>query len=172
MSRVKTLWIRRVRNRGWLSWCLRFFLRGSEHRLMDEPESIILIAYGKYLSIGHDFSYDYSIVMWPGVKPDPTRLQFHLKLKLLFFFIISRLRRGLRGFSSCLVTLSSETTLGVRRFDFVKKLKIWLPPATETTSACTHREAQVASSLFKTVNYKKGHLYHKVQKNTNFRKYW
>ena len=118
---------------------------------MDEPESIILIAYGKYLSIGYDFSYDYSIVMWPGVKPDPTRLQFHLKLKLLFFFIISRLRRGLRGFSSCLVTLSSETTLDVRRFDFVKKLKIWLPPATETTSACTHREAQVASSLFKTV---------------------
>ena len=30
---------------------------------MDEPESIILIAYGKYLSIGYDFSYDYSIVM-------------------------------------------------------------------------------------------------------------
>ena len=41
-----------------------------------------------------------------------------------FFFIISRFRRGLRGFSSCLVTLSSETTLDVRRFDFVKKLKI------------------------------------------------
>ena len=28
---------------------------GSEHRLMDEPESKILIAYGKYLSVGHDF---------------------------------------------------------------------------------------------------------------------
>ena len=36
---------------------------GSEHRLMDEPESKLLIAYGKYLSIGHDFSDDCRIVM-------------------------------------------------------------------------------------------------------------
>ena len=53
----------------------------SEHRLMDEPESIILIAYGKYLSIGHDFSGDCSIIMWTGVKSDLHRSTLSLSLR-------------------------------------------------------------------------------------------
>ena len=70
-----------------------------------------------------------------------------------WFYFISLFRRG---FSSSLVSHHAKQLLMCD--DFVEKPKILWPRATETTSACTHREAQIALSLFKTVNYRKGHL--------------